>query len=301
MLGVAQRHKSRKGFTLIELMMVVSIVGILALVALPSYQRYINEAKAAEFLVDIHTITLAYHDVFATSDNLASDQKALSSPAFGQAPPYLSGLDGVYTTKHGISFSSQLVNHSGYFQYTGHGAFPVLFLKSVNEEGLAILKALDHVTQLKHTFVTPGLMMIALANPHEQHTVGATVPPQSPTPSHTLPTTVPQIPVIPSTTQVPISTGTTQLPVIPTTGGGTEMAGGSLNSPSATGQASGSSSEGSANVASGSDSSSTQLQSSTSSGSSSSGASGQGAGHINWPPGWAMHPDKHQNQHHGNH
>lgn len=80
-------NKLQRGFTLIELMIVVAIVGVLAAIALPAYQNYIKKASYSEVTVGMASAKTAIEACYVVQKDLA---KCDTGAEIGEALP--SGL-----------------------------------------------------------------------------------------------------------------------------------------------------------------------------------------------------------------
>src|SRR3954451_22638874 len=88
----------QQGFTLIELMIVVAIVGILAAIALPAYQDYTIRAKVSEALAAAGACKTSVAEYSANKGTLAPDLTAAGCA--NQTTQFVSGinvLSGVIT------------------------------------------------------------------------------------------------------------------------------------------------------------------------------------------------------------
>ena len=110
------RHIStqvQKGFTLIELMIVVAIIGILAAVALPAYQDYTTRAKITEVNLQVSACKNAVSEFLQANNAFPADADKAGCNSTAATKYMAAGLS-VSATTAAIS--------SGLIQGTGSGA-----------------------------------------------------------------------------------------------------------------------------------------------------------------------------------
>lgn len=104
----------QRGFSLIELMIVVSIIGILASIAMPAYQDYSIRAQVSEGMVLMSGVKTAVVEVFTQTGVMPDSRTAASLQAAATATQakYVSSVDigtgGIIIVTYGNSANAQI-------------------------------------------------------------------------------------------------------------------------------------------------------------------------------------------------
>ncbi|MEN8274846.1 pilin [Acinetobacter seifertii] len=95
---------AQKGFTLIELMIVVAIIGILAAIAIPAYQDYIVRSKVTEGL----NLASSYKTVIAENAGNGASSLVLGVPNFSPTDSVSTITPNATTGAIVISYTSKV-------------------------------------------------------------------------------------------------------------------------------------------------------------------------------------------------
>ena len=113
--------KVQQGFTLIELMIVVAIIGILAAVAIPAYQDYLGRAQAAEGPALLGGLKAPIAEQYSLSGALGIPSGAVTSGNYVASinPTITTGVSAIYTATYNTGINQKVSGESMTMTFVG--------------------------------------------------------------------------------------------------------------------------------------------------------------------------------------
>jgi prepilin-type N-terminal cleavage/methylation domain-containing protein len=185
MAGIRKVRSNGSGFTLVELMMTIAVLGILVAVAVPLYNDYQTRARVAQVLTTIDTLRTVFHTEYETEGKIPK----FSAGKEGEIPPELAKLPIGPELLQFDYLAEHLIQSSHHYGPFDGKDIPYLMLVARDTTQSRYLKAVAHA--LPHSayawIIEPMAMVVPLLDAETRHASHA---PSQPPPVSTQPTSV---------------------------------------------------------------------------------------------------------------